>query len=537
MATNLHGLRDVPRRTFRTRTPPDVHQDAIILAAASPDIESGSPSREGWILSDLYAFNYMLKGLGSEQVWLTTASPTDVIARHGDCVHGNKVDDNQKIVLSKPLLENDQLSPVTVVDPEEMIESYLYHVEKMSAKAARQDQPLLLMLFGIGFSETGFLMNTRDRDTRLDFERLETRLDFERLENAIADGCRATLVSPNCFSGGWDITDLSKGDPARMDTPILVTPHDEIISHAARMCGSIFAGPIIKTLSSSSSPLLDIPTDGDTEPESLQPKEPTEEQEAAYNAFCASVVDACTGDETWDRHGFFFRAEDDHWSKSWTRSGKTLEYFENRWNALETPKNDDTGSDDRDSQANDERISAMATLFMESCPGDWSGGYNINVRTLLRETVKNPGNPEPLPYREEIDPVSLIRYRWELGHLADLLVRHYNLPVPNDEIFISWRRMGQQTQNTREIHHFSEHSGRAYGIFSYRGLGPGPARAQGYHFNRYFLYTSKAVALTGGSEAEIVKLAEDMVLFVKKLQQFVTGPVLENQDVIDKRKR
>lgn len=59
--------------TFATRTPPVIRKDTIIVAVASPDIDSGSDIKDGWFLSDFYAFNCLLKGLGKSQTWLTAA--------------------------------------------------------------------------------------------------------------------------------------------------------------------------------------------------------------------------------------------------------------------------------------------------------------------------------------------------------------------------------------------------------------------------------------------------------------------------------
>jgi hypothetical protein len=60
-------------REFTTLTPPDVHKDTIIIAAAAPNVNVGKPSVDGWFLSDFYAFNAILKDLGHSQKWLTAA--------------------------------------------------------------------------------------------------------------------------------------------------------------------------------------------------------------------------------------------------------------------------------------------------------------------------------------------------------------------------------------------------------------------------------------------------------------------------------
>jgi len=59
--------------TFTTLTPPVVFDNSIIIGVAAPNVHMGHPKRDGWFLSDFYAFNYLLKGLGSSQLWLTAA--------------------------------------------------------------------------------------------------------------------------------------------------------------------------------------------------------------------------------------------------------------------------------------------------------------------------------------------------------------------------------------------------------------------------------------------------------------------------------
>src|SRR5687767_6957573 len=63
----------VPPVSFITTTVPAVYNDTFIVAATHPNVRGGHPNRDGWFLSDFYAFNYLLKGLGFSQVWLTAA--------------------------------------------------------------------------------------------------------------------------------------------------------------------------------------------------------------------------------------------------------------------------------------------------------------------------------------------------------------------------------------------------------------------------------------------------------------------------------
>jgi hypothetical protein len=61
----------LPPLFFPVQTIPSIEANSIIVAAASPNLEDAHPSRDGWLISDFYAFNYLLKGLGASQTWLT----------------------------------------------------------------------------------------------------------------------------------------------------------------------------------------------------------------------------------------------------------------------------------------------------------------------------------------------------------------------------------------------------------------------------------------------------------------------------------
>ena len=59
--------------TFVCDTPPVVFDNTHIVAVTHPTVTTGHPEIDGWFLSDFYAFNYLYRGLGASQVWLTAA--------------------------------------------------------------------------------------------------------------------------------------------------------------------------------------------------------------------------------------------------------------------------------------------------------------------------------------------------------------------------------------------------------------------------------------------------------------------------------
>ncbi|KAJ9374779.1 hypothetical protein DTO282E5_334 [Paecilomyces variotii] len=59
-------IRDALRvpEAFISRTLPEVYNNTIVVAATHPALNSTHATSDGWFLSDFYAFNYLLKGMG-----------------------------------------------------------------------------------------------------------------------------------------------------------------------------------------------------------------------------------------------------------------------------------------------------------------------------------------------------------------------------------------------------------------------------------------------------------------------------------------
>jgi hypothetical protein len=108
---------------FISSTVPIVHGNTIILAATQPTLSTASPQEDGWLISDFYAFNYLLKGLGKKQTWLTAVEPSKLIQKYGSYLHGNPYE--SRICLSQELIDSNEFSTITVVNPVIIIDQFL----------------------------------------------------------------------------------------------------------------------------------------------------------------------------------------------------------------------------------------------------------------------------------------------------------------------------------------------------------------------------------------------------------------------------
>ncbi|WQF86984.1 hypothetical protein CDEST_11998 [Colletotrichum destructivum] len=293
---------------FVTTPPPVIRPGTIVVAAAAPDVEKGHPDQDGWLLSDFYAFNYLPKGVGGNQAWLTAADPlklTQAGPHTGRYLHGNPSRD-RKIVLSKKLLDANELTPVVLVRSD-MTSRFLEEVHAASRRAVKNQVSLLLS----GFCHT---------------------------PGTIAKTCHTTLYSTACYSGGWIVRDLTHPERMPLDDTMLDTAKPKAMFDAwqnspsiIRACGSIFANAVIDTLTSLTSPLLES---GDRDGK-LSVDKDDEQQSEAYQSFCHSVLDIRSGHSRHFAHlsSLTINAPDDQWDWNWTQRSGILLTCPGDWNS------------------------------------------------------------------------------------------------------------------------------------------------------------------------------------------------------------
>ncbi|KAL2682437.1 hypothetical protein Neosp_006888 [[Neocosmospora] mangrovei] len=534
-------------RSFITQTPPIVFENSKIIAASHPNVNAGHPKDEGWFLSDFYAFNYLLKGLGSSQTWLTAADPRKLLRSDPPMtekfLHGNPYQD-RKVVLSQDLLDKGELTPVTVVQNKNMISRFLKEVRKQSEEAKRENKPLILFLFCHGLGETFILDHTEK----------EKGLTIAQLKGEIESGCRVTLITTACYSSGWAVKEINGPGQLALDATMLAAADGSSLSNAwqksksvGRTAGSIFASSVIAALASTTSPLLDEANDAlDKQP--LQPDEPTERQTATYNSFCQHILDVCRDRVTrhWSDQYFTFSAQNDNWDHSWTgRTGIPLAHFESRWNSLEivpytgcavTKSTLDTDPGNPYWKGDDEpaktaggtidemtrniaqnRVSSMAGLFLQTCPGDWCAGWGPSLCGRLEGAIE-----KELPMKELDEISATICFRWELALYADHLVEKFGLSAPDGQICILWDIQKWLGQRAKYKHH-----NMVWRTLVRANFLPGPGPNQGPPFDRFLHYMAAAVTLTELSENEtsylITRLVEDMA----KMREFQKQRVIE----------
>ncbi|EEY17465.1 conserved hypothetical protein [Verticillium alfalfae VaMs.102] len=553
-----------PPNWFISCTPPVIEKDTIIVAATSPNVIKGHQKEDGWFLSDFYAFNYLLHGLGSSQTWLTAAL-LKADPRFPVYLHGNPYQE-RKVVLSNDLLKSGELTRVTVVRSNNMIAQFLREVRQASKQAVKQQVPLLLLVFCHGLPNLTMLLDCGEKSKGI----TPTTLD-----GAIEPGCRYTVYTTACHSGGWVVKTTSDHWHSPLNTSMLAAASRNTTSNAwqdsrsiSRACGSVFASAVIEALTCNSTPLIDSLGDGCAgDSNMLQPTEPSDTQTATYNTFCDSILTCCADrvHRLWYEQEFTFSAQNDHWGNSWTgRSGIPLGHFEQRWNKLPTvgyngpsdvkalmdphPGNPTySASTDKtktgvgaDTEAESligdliesichNRLKVMAALFLQTCPGDWDSGWGPITRGGLWLAMEENPIHEP-----DFDPVAMITFRWELAQIADDLVRRFQLPVPAQQCCLLWDYSEHLTRRAKQGHKRSERGRWVYTALVAHEVQPVPTDEQGYPFERFTFYLTAAIVEADLDDGETKLVVEGIADHMRKAKAFHEMRALRSPNVIQR---
>ena len=500
------GARELPE--FITHTVPDIREDAIILAVCGvPDIDEANPEDDGWFFSDFFAFNYLLRGLGTSQVWMACVHPQDLVRKYGEYLHGNPYSD-RKVVLSQDLLDNDELSAVTAIRTSDLLDTFLATLKTKCDQARAENHPVVVFIFGHGHETTkGVNLGLQDH-----------WLEIDAFRTAIGNDVVITVVSTACFSGGWSVH-----PQLNVTTTMAAGPQIESESWGAseslgRFCGSIYATTLIQSLSDASSPLVKREEEAGRASltGSLQPDKPDQLQAETYNEFARTIHNTLLTrvDRFGDRHEIHFSAQDDDWEASWTgRTGIPLQAFAERWDQLATrPSTMASSSLNREPTApgvtggvmsfslseaepiyrgrlgslfggtvrtQRRYVKGLAKQFLQMCPGIWTLGYGPKLHGTLQKFIKGPEKE----FANTAEILCLLEYRFSMIKYAELLLAEVAVPTPMGQRCHEW--FGQEwmatsskrlNRDTKDLHH------RVVRLLEDNRIFPGPTVEQGRKF-------------------------------------------------------
>jgi len=452
---------NAPGIGFITHTVPIVHHNSRIVGICGILKEKSNPTVDGWFLSDFFALNYLMKGLGASQTWIATSSAEDLVKNYDEFLHGNPYQD-RKVVLNEALLQRGEITPVTVAAESDLHDVTMEVLKKECQIAKSTGAPVLLLLFGHGDYRTyGVVLG-------------ESILRIDDVRSVVGDDIGLTIISTACFSGGWSASTSLNATTSTAAGPLVESESwNESPSVRKRICGSIYASALINALSDASSPLVESPNGDSSITGSIQPQAPTATQTESFNEFARSIYDTLLGiDRFGDDHHISFSAQDDDWETSWTgRTGIPLHHFADRWDQLETristaepgslldrstrftgsgtsadtslslqefrslslsrvgSRNHLGGLFGGNSISQKRHVKHMAKALLQTCPGSWSGGYGPQYRTELRRFIESPDTD----FGNTADIFHILKYRFDMLHYADVLVAKMNIPKPDSK--------------------------------------------------------------------------------------------------------
>lgn len=163
-------------------------------------------------------------------------------------------------------------------------------------------------------------------------------------------------------------------------------------------------------------------------------------------------------------------------------------------------------------------VEILAWLFHESsCPGDWDCHPSSALGGDLKAFYEGKFIEGKTPAAEEL--TSIIRYRWELGLLADQIVNMFGLPLPDNTMCILWN-LGTWSSyvwsNLTDLcwyKLFWEVCGRKYDLIPRQSN-------QGSEFKRPRLYVIVALFLWGKSELETERMVRRIADFLQGIKRF-----------------
>ena len=383
--------------TFLTQTVPDVQPHTRILAVCgvTDHGNAASPTHDGWLLSDFYAFNILLRDEGVAQTWLTTESPTYLVSKYKEYLHGDPYK-ARKVVLDHDILKDSPPQNMQVVDRFNLLDSFIFTVKSECDIARAENQSLLVMIFGHGDARTkgvylGLELDAGVIDCPL--------MPIDNFRTAVGCQVQVALLSTACFSGAWAVnpslntTTLAAAGWGRdKNNPKYFTGESESWIPSVtigRLCGSIYATAVIKALSAEGN----LRVEEDTRSKEILGSAASvskEMQMDMYNAFAGTIYHILsTRVDKWAVvQDFRFSTQEDEWSREWhARTGFPLSHYASKWSTLREVAPDPAAVNHREptykeDKSTREKIKGVSGSFQVGASG--IRGFFNNILAALR---------------------------------------------------------------------------------------------------------------------------------------------------------
>ncbi|KAL8824329.1 MAG: hypothetical protein Q9191_005127 [Dirinaria sp. TL-2023a] len=538
-------------KVFLTHTVPDILPNTRILAVCGiTDYEDQAcPDEDGWFISDFYAFNFLLRGQGAAQSWLTTESPKYLVSKYKEYLHGAP-HKPRKVVLDNDMMSDGPQS-VQLVSRHSLLEEFLSTLKQECTAARKENQPVLVLMFGHGDALShGVYLGLEQHGE----ETLYPLLEMDKFKEAIGDGIAVTILSTACYSGGWAInpklntTTFAAARPGQSaEHPEYITGESESWSPSkslGRVCGSIFATSIISALAAEDAPIAE------RDPkiaESNEAEAAASEQDRShtFRTFVNTIHQIlCTRLDKWSAtHDIRFSAQDDEWSMEWhARSGLPLSHYASKWDTLrEIPTHPSSNLPSRDPRSTNTEngpnqlprgtpgslwlgragsagitqgklatmkafVLGQARLYMSSFPGRDTVASN----TSLHNAINMLSQGRPFTFEKLAKVHSQIEYRLKAMDVADFYLSAVGLASPGNVRCSQWD-IASLADIAKERRVSSEHFQQMVSTVGKANLFPPAGPPQGVQFPKVYNFIAAALLNAQLDAATVQVVLQEMV--------------------------
>ncbi|KAL8897147.1 MAG: hypothetical protein Q9207_007358 [Kuettlingeria erythrocarpa] len=270
-----------------------------------------APVVDGWFFSDFFLFHRLLRGMGANQLWLTSESPSQLVNKYKEYAHGGP-EDRRVVLEANTLPELQEEANIRVFGRADLLQDFLRTFQSECQIAAQNHQPVLLLIFGHGDESTHGIAVGGIGDPK-DAPRL-TIAQIQRILRGV--NVSVTLLTTACYSGGW------------------------VYQPQLNVSAATASGPRNETLSWKMSALIKFEDERVTQSHPLPTASIDPEvvrssstfaklAEVIYNTLVTEL------DQSDIQHQIRFAAQDDAWESEWRqRSGIPLAAFRQRWQSL-----------------------------------------------------------------------------------------------------------------------------------------------------------------------------------------------------------
>ncbi|KAI4191060.1 MAG: hypothetical protein L6R41_000375 [Letrouitia leprolyta] len=331
---------NVQYASFNLHTPPDIIPKTRILAVCGPKQSVADPGKDGWFISDFWAFHHLFNGLTPNQCWMHCLDFDQLLSIYPPYLHGNPFK-TRKVVLDRGILAK-ATNLVKISTPGGLRLAFKNKLRDECRAAARAgDESVLVFMFGHGSKDNG--------GVELGTNFLKQAMFSEAIAGIDVP---LTLISTACYSGGWSCNLENRKDNRHYNKSGVQFNKGTMMAAGKnqpsrswnytttlrlRACGSVFASALINAMTTIGATGRNLISEGNEDDDDDE-QEKTKEQEETYEEFTRAVYETLLKDV--DRrgqvHGITFSAEADAWSMCWReRTGIPLAAFQKRWNQLE----------------------------------------------------------------------------------------------------------------------------------------------------------------------------------------------------------